>query len=137
MTLRPTSSILGRTYKWYTGEAVVPFGYGQHYTNFSISWRFTPSTTSSDISSLVNRATGFTDLAPFASLTVNVIGGPANLASDYASLLFLSLNQRWSSTASYKATCLIRPPSLYWCWFHSAVNSDRQPWCIGKSGHQW
>jgi xylan 1,4-beta-xylosidase len=92
MNLRPTSSIPGRTYKWYTGEAVVPFGYGLHYTNFSVSWLSTPRTTSSDIPSLVKSAHGFTDLAAFATLVVNVknTGGPANLASDYVGLLFLS-----------------------------------------------
>jgi beta-D-xylosidase 4 len=92
MNLRPTSSIPGRTYKWYTGKPVLPFGYGLHYTNFSVSWQSTPSKNSSDIPSLVNSADGFKDLATFASLVVNVknTGGPANIASDYVGLLFLS-----------------------------------------------
>jgi len=28
----------GRTYKFYTGDAVYPFGYGQSYTTFNLSW---------------------------------------------------------------------------------------------------
>jgi xylan 1,4-beta-xylosidase len=92
MNLRPTASIPGRTYKWYTGKPVLPFGYGLHYTNFSVSWQSTPSKTSNDIPTLVNSASGFKDLAKFASLTVNVknTGGPADVASDYVGLLFLS-----------------------------------------------
>jgi beta-D-xylosidase 4 len=92
MNLRPTTSIPGRTYKWYTGKPVLPFGYGLHYTNFSVSWQSTPSKTSNDIPTLVNSASGFKDLAKFASLTVNVknTGGPANVASDYVGLLVLS-----------------------------------------------
>jgi beta-D-xylosidase 4 len=92
MNLRPTSSIPGRTYKWYTGEPVVPFGYGLHYTNFTVAWDSVPSTTTSDIPTLVKKAGGVKDLAPFATLTASVknTGGPANLASDYVSLLFLS-----------------------------------------------
>lgn len=92
MNLRPTSSIPGRTYKWYTGEPVVPFGYGLHYTNFTVAWDSVPSTTTSDIPTLVKKAGGVKDLAPFATLTASVknTGGPANLASDYVGLLFLS-----------------------------------------------
>jgi beta-D-xylosidase 4 len=33
-SLRPSNSSPGRTYKWYDG-AVLPFGYGLHYTEFS------------------------------------------------------------------------------------------------------
>jgi beta-D-xylosidase 4 len=99
MNLRPTSSIPGRTYKWYTGEPVVPFGYGLHYTNFTVTWDSVPSTTTSDIPSLVNKAGGVKDLAPFATLTASVknTGGPANLASDYVGLLFLSSNDAGSA----------------------------------------
>ena len=28
----------GRTYKFYTGDAVYPFGYGLSYTTFEMSW---------------------------------------------------------------------------------------------------
>lgn len=99
MNLRPTSSIPGRTYKWYTGEPVVPFGYGLHYTNFTVAWDSVPRTTTSDIPTLVNKAGGVKDLAPFATLTASVknTGGPANLASDYVGLLFLSSSDAGSA----------------------------------------
>ncbi|RFU26412.1 hypothetical protein B7463_g9922, partial [Scytalidium lignicola] len=92
MNLRPSSGFPGRTYKWYTGTPVLPFGYGLHYTNFSFTWE-TPSTTSYSISSLVNNAPGpFKDQATFVTFTVSVTntGGHANVASDYVGLLFLS-----------------------------------------------
>ncbi|KAI1170288.1 glycoside hydrolase family 3 protein [Nemania sp. FL0916] len=38
MTLRPSSSNPGRTYKWYN-ESVVPFGYGLHYTTFDATFK--------------------------------------------------------------------------------------------------
>ncbi|OAQ62460.1 beta-xylosidase [Pochonia chlamydosporia 170] len=94
MTMRPSSGVPGRTYKWYTGEPVFPFGYGQHYTNFSISWQSTPSEASYNIGTLVKNTRGFKDLAKFVDLVVNVnnTGGNTNLSSDYVGLLFLSSN---------------------------------------------
>ncbi len=38
MQLRPSKTNPGRTYKFYTGEAVYPFGSGLSYTTFSYSW---------------------------------------------------------------------------------------------------
>jgi beta-D-xylosidase 4 len=38
MQMRPSSTNPGRTYKFYTGEAVFPFGYGLSYTTFHYSW---------------------------------------------------------------------------------------------------
>jgi beta-D-xylosidase 4 len=35
MSLRPSSTNPGRTYKWYTGNATYTFGAGLHYTSFS------------------------------------------------------------------------------------------------------
>jgi beta-D-xylosidase 4 len=70
-----------------------------HYTNFTVAWDSVPSTTTSDIPSLVNKAGGVKDLAPFATLTASVknTGGPANLASDYVGLLFLSSSDAGSA----------------------------------------
>ena len=92
MALQPNNSYPGRTYKWYTGTPVIPFGYGLHYTDFNFTWRATPQA-SYDISSLVNSLTEtYTDTSPFFSVIVDVtnIGGAANLPSDYIGLLFLS-----------------------------------------------
>ena len=41
MNLRPNGSYPGRTYKWYDKTPVLPFGYGLHYANFSLSWATT------------------------------------------------------------------------------------------------
>ncbi|KAF2230646.1 glycoside hydrolase family 3 protein [Viridothelium virens] len=92
MDLRPNSSYPGRTYKWYTGTPIIPFGYGLHYTNFSFSWSSTPQP-SYDISSLISASTTtYKDTAPFTTVTASITnaGGLANLGSDYVALLFLS-----------------------------------------------
>jgi beta-D-xylosidase 4 len=90
--LRPNGSYPGRTHKWYDQTPVLPFGYGLHYANFSLSWATTPKPVYF-IQDLVNQARGqYKDLAPFANIAMNVknIGGRANLASDYVGLLFIS-----------------------------------------------
>ncbi|PTB38007.1 uncharacterized protein TrAFT101_011886 [Trichoderma asperellum] len=91
MNLRPSNGIPGRTYAWYTGTPVLPFGYGLHYTNFSVSFQST-STVGTDVATIVNNAGAVKDTSVFATLVVNVhnTGGKANLASDYVGLLFLS-----------------------------------------------
>ncbi|CAF4492493.1 unnamed protein product [Rotaria magnacalcarata] len=38
MQMRPSPMNPGRTYKFYTGQAVFEFGYGLSYTTFSYSW---------------------------------------------------------------------------------------------------
>jgi hypothetical protein len=38
MQMRPSSTNPGRTYKFYTGQAVFEFGYGLSYTTFSYAW---------------------------------------------------------------------------------------------------
>ncbi|KAI0778756.1 glycoside hydrolase family 3 protein [Trametes elegans] len=38
MTLRPSATNPGRTYKWYTGTPVYEFGFGLHYTTFDFAW---------------------------------------------------------------------------------------------------
>jgi beta-D-xylosidase 4 len=39
--LRTNGTYPGRTNRWYTGVPTLPFGYGLHYTNFSLSWERT------------------------------------------------------------------------------------------------
>ncbi|KOS21229.1 putative exo-1 [Escovopsis weberi] len=76
MTLRPGSNP-GRTYWWYN-DAVVPFGYGLHYTQFEV----TPTGTafpSTDISLLPGNVT--------VSFNVKNVG---SRTSDYVALLFVS-----------------------------------------------
>ncbi|KAF8179580.1 glycoside hydrolase family 3 protein [Mycena galopus ATCC 62051] len=65
MNLRPntTSGNPGRTYKWYTGTAVYPFGTGLHYTTFALH-----------IATLVSNAASasYLDLGVFDTFSVNV-----------------------------------------------------------------
>lgn len=91
MNLRPSNGIPGRTYTWYTGTPVLPFGYGLHYTNFSVSFQ-SINTAGTDVATIVNNAGAVIDTSVFATLVVSVhnTGGKANLASDYVGLLFLS-----------------------------------------------
>jgi xylan 1,4-beta-xylosidase len=93
MNLRPnaTTGNPGRTYKWYDG-AVVPFGYGLHYTNFSVDV-MPPRQNSFNISSLIsscNRAQHpYLDLCPFGSVQVNVTN-TGSVTSDFVTLGFIS-----------------------------------------------
>ncbi|KAF3764221.1 family 3 glycoside hydrolase [Cryphonectria parasitica EP155] len=92
MSLRPdeASGFPGRTYRWYDGEAVFPFGYGLHYTTFTAEMSLSSSTKSFDIASLTSNCTGveYLDLCPFASVPVTV-HNTGNTLSDYVALLFL------------------------------------------------
>jgi xylan 1,4-beta-xylosidase len=97
MNLRPNTSSgnPGRTYKWYNGS-VLPFGFGLHYTNFSVEFGSgeTAATMSHDISSLVSNcttsnSTEYLDLCPFASVPVSV-RNTGSVASDFVVLLFLA-----------------------------------------------
>jgi beta-D-xylosidase 4 len=91
MALRPSSTSPGRTYKWFTGEPVFPFGFGLHYTNFSLEWT-SPPKASYNIQDLVAAAgrsgAAHTDLAlldtPFNLKVVNT----GKVTSDYSALLF-------------------------------------------------
>ncbi|KAM0347772.1 hypothetical protein ACHAP4_011269 [Fusarium culmorum] len=84
--VRPSSKSPGRTYKWYTGKPVLPFGYGLHYTNFSISTASTLKSTY-DIASLVTAAKN--DASTFDTLTV-AVKNTGKVTSDYVALMFVS-----------------------------------------------
>ena len=107
MTLRPDNATgnPGRTYKWYTGTPVYPYGYGLHYTNFSVAWASdsdasgasgAPEARASDapeacynIQDLTGAADGFVDLAPLDTFRVTVTN-EGDAASDFVALLFVS-----------------------------------------------
>lgn len=91
MSLRPGIDNPGRTYKWYTGTPVFPFGFGLHYTNFTASFTPQSAAPSFDISTLVSDCAGakYTDLCPFNSYTVEV-KNTGSATSDYVSLMFLT-----------------------------------------------
>ncbi|KAJ9605721.1 hypothetical protein H2200_009570 [Cladophialophora chaetospira] len=93
MNLRPNTSSgnPGRTYKWYD-NAVLPFGYGLHYTNFSVKVAGSSKTTY-NISGLVSGCNRshfkYLDLCPFDSFNVNVTN-TGSVASDFVTLGFIS-----------------------------------------------
>ncbi|KIK68702.1 glycoside hydrolase family 3 protein [Collybiopsis luxurians FD-317 M1] len=91
MTLRPSSTNPGRTYKWFTGESVFPFGFGLHYTSFSLSWSRAPKK-SYNIQSLVAAAgssgAAHTDLALLDSAFELTVRNTGSVTSDYVALLF-------------------------------------------------
>ena len=94
MTLRPSATNPGRTYKWYTGTPVFEFGFGLHYTTFSFAWAGTPRApaASYSIAQLVakgKRSASFLDLAPLDTFAVRVTN-TGKVTSDYVALLFVS-----------------------------------------------
>ncbi|KAJ5610398.1 glycoside hydrolase superfamily [Penicillium lagena] len=97
INLRPNSdgSYPGRTYKWYTGKPVIPFGYGLHYTEFNFEWEEALDH-EYNIQQLValrqrNHGGPVNDNTHFATVKARVKNvGPE--ASDYVGLLFLSSN---------------------------------------------
>jgi beta-D-xylosidase 4 len=113
MTLRPGPTSPGRTYKWYNGTAVYPFGYGLHYTNFTASFgrasgHLGQSLTNSNDkargnrttisiadlmaackANLLNSAYKYIDKCPIATLPLR-LRNTGKVQSDYVALLFLS-----------------------------------------------
>ena len=92
MGLRPndTTGNLGRTYRWYN-DAVVPFGFGLHYSSFDVS-ADSPAlgNTTTDIKDLTSNCTeSYRDRCAFASVPVTV-HNTGNATSDYSALLFVS-----------------------------------------------
>lgn len=81
-----------RTYKWYTGSPVFPFGYGLLYTTFTqaISGKASLPTTFSieRLTSSLPATVKHLDLAPFASVPVTV-ANTGNVTSDFVVLAFL------------------------------------------------
>ena len=94
MTLRPSATNPGRTYKWYAGTPVFEFGFGLHYTTFSFAWAGSPRApaASYSIAQLVakgKRSASFLDLAPLDTFAVRVTN-TGKVTSDYVALLFVS-----------------------------------------------
>ncbi|KAL4862093.1 glycosyl hydrolase family 3 C-terminal domain-containing protein [Aspergillus spectabilis] len=85
MNLRPGSNNPGRTYRWYD-DAVLPFGFGLHYTTFKVSWgkkSFGPY----NIASLTKGDRADLNVVDRFSLKVTNTG---RVTSDYVALVFAS-----------------------------------------------
>lgn len=95
INLRPNSdgSYPGRTYKWYTGKPVIPFGYGLHYTEFDFEWEKTLDheyNIQHLVASCQTKSGGHVnDNTYFATVKARV-KNVGRAASDYVGLLFLS-----------------------------------------------
>jgi len=100
MNLRPNAATNnpGRTYKWYTGEAVYPYGYGLSYTTFN--YQFLNGFGQYHTSQLMSQANHWLDTddlkgtndrsrAPFITYAVNVTN-TGRVTSDTSVLLFVN-----------------------------------------------
>ncbi|KAJ7772573.1 glycoside hydrolase family 3 protein [Mycena maculata] len=91
MNLRPnkTSGNPGRTYKWYTGTPIFDYGFGMHYTSFSLQWQTTPASVY-EIGSLIAaaRSAAHLDLGAFDTFGVTV-HNTGDVTSDFVALLFV------------------------------------------------
>ncbi|KAK0632630.1 glycoside hydrolase superfamily [Immersiella caudata] len=86
MALRPSANIPGRTYRWYS-DAVLPFGYGLHYTTFNTT--LSAPIPSSSPSLLSNCTSPYPDLCSFATVPFTATN-TGSVKSDYVALLFAS-----------------------------------------------
>ncbi|KAJ7695694.1 beta-xylosidase [Mycena rosella] len=89
MSVRPSSTNPGRTYKWLTSTPTYEFGLGLSFTTFSLSFSGSPSTSYS-IQSLVSAggSSAHLDLAPFDTFSV-AVHNTGTVTSDFVSLLFV------------------------------------------------
>lgn len=90
MTIRPSSSNPGRTYKWFQGAPVFEFGHGLHFTSFDLGWQRQPAATYQIPQGLTDSiGKQNVDLNVFDTFSVNV-RNTGKVDSDYVALLFLS-----------------------------------------------
>jgi xylan 1,4-beta-xylosidase len=88
MTLRPSPKSPGRTYKWYDG-AVLPFGSGLHYTNFSAKFSSRETRTYAIAALTKDCKEKHIDLCPLDAVSVAVTN-TGTVDSDFVALLFVN-----------------------------------------------
>ncbi|GAB7344337.1 hypothetical protein MBLNU457_2201t2 [Dothideomycetes sp. NU457] len=92
INLRPNGSYPGRTYRWYTGTPVLPFGFGLSYTTFDFAWKKALRSTY-NIQDVITQLSGslgdLNDVSPFGTITA-IVTNTGRVASDYVGLLFIS-----------------------------------------------
>ncbi|KAF2878576.1 glycosyl hydrolase family 3 N terminal domain-containing protein [Massariosphaeria phaeospora] len=123
MALRPSAQNPGRTYKWYN-KAVQEFGFGLHYTNFTIRFgapydvrssanRNANATTFHATSLLAECTEVHADLCPFPRIPI-VVTNTGSTTSDFVALAFLTSTvgpapHPIKELASYKRVRGIKP----------------------------
>lgn len=106
MGLRPnsTSGNPGRTYRWFDG-AVVPFGYGLHYTNFTLNVT-SKMGKSIDVSSVIKTCDRtqypHLDLCPLGMFSVDV-RNTGTVTSDFVTLGFINTHSAGPSPYPLKS----------------------------------
>lgn len=93
--LRPNPPLFpgapGRTYRWYD-QAVLPFGFGLHYTTFAVAFKKNCLAASFSIQELLSSCKGVAhaDLCPFPSVAITVANTGSKVTSDFVALAFVT-----------------------------------------------
>ena len=145
MTLRPSANNPGRTYKWYTGTTVYPFGYGLHYTTFSFNWA-SIGAHSLDIDKLLmnvkEKYGDNLDKAPLIDYAVNVTN-IGRVTSDVVILLFSNTTSSHPNApplaplrelVAYDRAHLIQPGQTQTVYFTLTLRSLSR---VDDNGDRW
>lgn len=89
MTLRPSATSPGRTYRWYN-TPVKPFGFGLHYTTFSASVDKGFPAKFDTATILKGCKAAYKDMCELPKLTVEVANTGKTVTSDYVALAFVA-----------------------------------------------